>query len=184
MTNTFNKETAKGAELVQVPSMRLDDIIMNLSEKIFLAKVDTQGFEPMVLSGLTKSLEEHRIQFLLMEYWPRGMDLLAGEPDACVGAKLLQSLVNSGYTLFELKVAAHPRAPQGWKKLVDTRPFTSLEENCRWYFNVEKQLPSEEYKMGYWSDVVAVAPDADLGADASTPTGVALKNALSSMTQR
>lgn len=167
----------KNQEIIQVPSMRLDDIVEKTADGVFLLKVDTQGFEPTVLSGLTKSLTQHNVQYLLMEYWPRGMDLLAGEKDACIGAKLLQTLVDNGYTLYALNVQAHPKAPQGWKSLVSSRPMDNLQENCRWYFSVEDKLPSVEYKMGYWSDILAVAPTAQLSG-AQTRTGMALQSGL------
>lgn len=46
----------------------------------------------------------------------------------------------------------------------ELRPFdgSSTKEYCRWFFELEEKYPSpaglEEYKFGYWSDFLAVAP--------------------------
>ena len=42
------------------------------------------------------------------------------------------------------------------------RPFDSFEANCNWYYEFEKRFPNANYKMGYWSDILAVSPDAKL----------------------
>jgi FkbM family methyltransferase len=165
------------AEVIQVPSIRLDDIVKNQTDGIFLLKVDTQGFEPAVFSGLTESLKTHKIKYILTEYWPRGMDLLAGKKDVCVGAQLLQEFTEMGYTLYSLGVQAHPRAPKGWQSARASRPLDNLVRNCRWYFEVEERFPSDEYKMGYWSDILAVAPNANLG-NPVTKTGKALQEKI------
>ena len=168
-------EDDPNAKIIQVPSMRLDDIVHQTGDSVFLLKVDTQGFEPTVFSGLTDSLKEHKVQYILFEYWPRGMDLLADRKDACIAANLLQELVDKGYTLHALGVEAHPKAPKGWRRVIKERPLLNFEENCRWYFQVEEQFPSDEYKMGYWSDVLAVAPNAPLSDAPATKVGRALR---------
>eukprot|EP00977_Amphora_coffeiformis_P004699 scaffold1007_cov176-Amphora_coffeaeformis.AAC.5 len=159
-------EHFKGQEkIVQVPQIRLDDIVQQQiiqpkqADSVFALKIDTQGFEPFVLEGLSQSLVQHQIKFLLMEYWPRGIDLHAGTPDACSGVKMLQHLVTAGYTLYALAVHAHPKAPYGYQTVLHERPLDDLQANCLWYLKLEQQFPSEEYKMGYWSDVLAVAPN-------------------------
>jgi hypothetical protein len=35
---------------------------------------------------------------------------------------------------------------------------TSIESFCQWFYHVETLYPSNEYKMGYWADILAVAP--------------------------
>ena len=167
------EQEAKPTEIIEIPSKKLDDIIQNdMKDKtIFLLKVDTQGFEPAVFAGAQESLQQHKIPFILTEYWPRGMDLLMGkERDTCVGATMLQSLTDLGYTLYAMPTLSHPRAPQGWKRKMEvlgkTRPSEDLAANCQWYFEVEKENPPNQgeadYKMGYWSDVLAVAPGVSL----------------------
>ena len=36
-----------------------------------------QGYEPSVISGLSTSIRNHHIHYILMEFWPKGMDLIA-----------------------------------------------------------------------------------------------------------
>ena len=74
----------KQGKTVQVPSIRLDDVVEKIDKDVFVMKIDTQGFEPAVLSGLTESLRLHKVQFLLMEYWPAGIDLMSGKPEKVV----------------------------------------------------------------------------------------------------
>ena len=165
------------ATVVQVPSMRLDDIV-NKVESVFLLKVDTQGFEPKVFAGLSESLKEHKIKYVIFEYWPRGMDLLAGKDRACVAARLLQDFSDMGYTLYALTGAeAHPKAPKGWNNAIKDRPLDNAMDNCLWYYKVEELFPSDEYKMGYWSDVLAVAPETPI-RDPSTSVGRALLESI------
>ncbi|GAX27891.1 hypothetical protein FisN_21Hh241 [Fistulifera solaris] len=166
------QENDPKAQVIQVPTKKLDDIVIP-NEKAFLLKVDTQGFEPTVFSGLTESLAQHKIQYVLTEFWPRGMDLLAGRPNECIGAQLLETFLKYGYTLYAMPVAAHPLAPRGWTSIVPQRPLHNVQAFCEWYFYVERAFPSKDYKMGYWSDILAVAPGATLPSP-KTQTGKAL----------
>lgn len=173
---------AASSSVIQVPTLRLDDLVYNDTEGtgFFLAKIDTQGFEPTVLSGLTKALAEHKIAYILMEYWPRGMDVLAKsmgtrDSDTCLAGDILQKyLANNGYQLYMLNTAAHPRAPSAWKTYRSTRPFSSgkniLQDHCQWYLDLETKVGNSDYHMGYWSDVVAVAPNAP-ALSTATKTG-------------
>lgn len=99
------------------------------------------------------------------------MDLLSDTSNECIGHKILDQLIVAGYTLYALKVESHPKAPltgQSLKAEARTRPFTdmSTKEYCEWFFNLEKKYPSkageEEYKFGYWSVFLAVAPGVKL----------------------
>jgi len=88
------KYPTKHKKLIEVSTVTLDDIIENKikpthssneynkvvnqnNNNVFLLKVDTQGFEPAVFKGLTSSLQQHKIKYLLFEYWPKGMDLIS-----------------------------------------------------------------------------------------------------------
>ena len=42
---------------------------------------------------------------------------------------------------------------------INGRPYDNFETNCNWYYELEKRFPDSDYKMGYWSDVLAVSPD-------------------------
>jgi FkbM family methyltransferase len=162
-------------QVIQVPTMRLDDIVLpNL--QAYILKVDTHGFEPTVFSGLTESLEQHKIQYVLTEFWPRGIDLSAGKPDECIGVEMLEDFLIYNYTLYALPVMADSAAPRGWQSLAAYRPLYDLQEYCEWYFQLEYAFPSTHYRMGYWSNILAVAPGATLPSP-QTKTGKALAEA-------
>ena len=168
-----------GAKVLYVPTLRLDDVVLNTTfssepHAAFLAKIDTQGYEPAVLTGLSESLKQHKIPYILTEYWPRGMDFLLapsaesendGVP-ACLAADVLQDLADFGYTLYALPVQTHPKAPATFFHRPQSQQFPPLQnamENCRYYYELERLHPSDVgYKIGYWSDILAVAPGFDL----------------------
>merc|ERR1719223_586695 len=145
-----------------------------------MIKIDTQGFEPTVFSGLTESLNNHRIQFIRFEYWPKGMDLMAGRDTKCdTVLNLFKKLLNAGYTLHGTNGESHPvgRNKQigNLLKSKTERPFNNLRQNCMWFYELEERFPIDGYKMGYWSDILAVAPNADLPKP-TTKVGHILKN--------
>lgn len=152
------------AEVIDVPAAALDDLVP-AGEGVFLAKIDTQGFEPEILRGWGRALSSRRVRHVLFEYWPRGIDLLGGTPGQCAAVHMLESLVRAGYTLYALSVQSHPKAPvNDYDRIVirerySARPLNTFRDNCKWYFDLEKDFPSETYKMGYWTDILAVAED-------------------------
>jgi FkbM family methyltransferase len=49
--------------------MTVDAMMSNLQlQRLFLLKIDTEGFDPLVLQGARKSLAEHKVDLLLFEY--------------------------------------------------------------------------------------------------------------------
>ncbi len=183
---------AKQGEAIIVPTIRLDDIIANVTtattsstttpSSVYLIKVDTQGYEPFVIQGMSNSLASQQIQFVLMEYWPRGMDLISRsnnndntDDTACKASnEVLELFLQHGYILYALPPSSHPRAPAGAKQYLKTNyapqshdhtsitlinaTATSIQTFCQWFYQVEDLYPSTEYKMGYWADILAVAP--------------------------
>lgn len=153
--------------IVKVPTMTLDDVVEPF-KSVFLAKIDTQGFEPSVLAGLEKSIAMQKVDYLLMEYWPRGMDDLSppGSPRCKAPIRMLQKLAQAGYTLYQLKIEWHPKEPMQTtdrktrNTLVIERPFDNIVNNCNWFFELEEKVPIKI--MGYWSDVLAVSPKSRL----------------------
>lgn len=170
------EERRKRGTIIQVPTIRLDDFIANDitvggedHHKVYLLKIDTQGYEPSIFSGLEESIKDASIDYIIFEFWPRGMDLMANTNNECSGHKVLDQLLASGYTLYALGLESHPKAPLTGTQLkaeARTRPFTvktTTREYCSWFFELEKKYPSkataeEEYKFGYWTDFLAVAP--------------------------
>ena len=193
------REAPHGAptRTVIVKSVAIDDIIDNKVEpttdytkeegnnstsmskidRLFLLKVDTQGHEPSVFSGLTKSIREHKIDIILTEYWPKGMDFMydaMGPGRECKkSVAILQLLADSGYKLFSLSVFSHPKAPYDLarKKIrqlerSDVMPWNTLWEHCMWFYDLERKYrdtggimaDGEVYQFGYWTDILAVRP--------------------------
>lgn len=173
---------------VQVASIKVDDIIEDAlqsdEERVFIVKVDTQGYEPSVFAGLHASvIQQQRVDYILFEYWPKGMDLLASTGEdgsdhtkACIAADLLEKLQRAGYTLYALPDTSHPQAPRAARNALknERAPTKNARDNCEYYYELEARFPSD-YKMGYWSDMLAVAPRATLIDKPATAVGQILK---------
>lgn len=177
---TDAKLAVKHGEVVEVATISLDEIIAHRlrdgQDAAFVVKVDTQGYEPAVVSGLARSLAAHKVQFLLLEYWPHGMDLLAHQPaGTCLAANLVRQLLGAGYAVYALPASAHPAAPVEAQRAIRdpaAMPLHDATAHCQWFYELERRYPSETYKMGYWADILAVAPNVQLAA--VTDLGAAL----------
>ena len=171
---TRGDPSVKLQNTVQVEVVPLDDIIYESipsDQDIFLVKIDTQGFEPNVFSGLAKSIKASKIEFVLFEFWPKGMDLMAptefNVENRCKSAvKILRNLKQAGYKLYTMSIVVHPHAYYFHKKRNEKskvereRPSKDFMEHCSYYYELESMFPQDDYKMGYWSDILAVAPTA------------------------
>ena len=171
--NHSNDHNREDRNIVQVETLALDDLIDKIARPIYVLKIDTQGFEVEVLRGLRRSLHTHKIRYILLEYWPRGLDLMTtsgnleqtAEPCSS-GRLMLQQLWDANYTLYHMSVIAHPAAgrPRAYRSLEGTRPLEmnkSFHDYCHWYLELEKVVNNTSYKMGYWTDILAVAPNDD-----------------------
>jgi len=177
------RKTKSNKTVVQVPSVKLDDIIaqqITPDRTIVMAKIDTQGYEPNIMEGLQKTIQSGRIKIILLEYWPKGMDTLllntntnantATSSSRCkASVHILHMLYDAGYKLYAMNVERHPTAKSFARlrvlRTVTTtkRSLTNFMDNCQFYYHLEETIfPHEEYKMGYWSDVVALAPNEDV----------------------
>ena len=170
---------------VIVKSVAIDDIIYdkvepskdfagngisNNIDKMFLIKVDTQGFEPSVFAGLKKAIANGKIDYIITEYWPKGIDFMNDMVEECVKPlEILKLLQAGGYSLYAMPNVSHPsedvpKEAKHW--LNDSRinniPYHDVEAHCKWFYEVERKFPSSKYKYGYWTDILAVAPDARL----------------------
>ncbi len=170
-------------------------------DKLFLLKVDTQGHEPSVFSGLKKSIQEHKIDFIMTEYWPKGIDFMndtMGRDTECKkSVEIMKLMYDAGYTLYTMSVTSHPKAPWNNAKWVVIRhnqlgkieiPIHDLMAHCMWFYDLERDpkyadhhLSAEYYKMGYWTDVLAVAPNARLGKVPVSENGKIIAKRLSSL---
>lgn len=167
-------------------------------DRLYLLKVDVQGHEPSVFSGITKSIREHKIDLLLTEYWPKGIDFMndsMGAGKECLKpVGMLQTLVDSGYTLFVLGANAHPRAPRdgAWDRLkrynkgTEMMPINSLMDHCMWFYDLERKYrdgdgkaeTGEIYEFGYWTDILAVRPGFKFPVAPVTKTGKIIAKSL------
>jgi hypothetical protein len=169
--------------VVKVPMMRLDDVVERAGSNVDMVKIDTRGFEPEVLAGLERSLKAHKVKYILMEYWPRGLDRMAAakSEEVCyVSVKLLQALALARYTIFQLGVAFYsgePMADKRYHHVLAGRPFDDLHANCMWFYDLERTVPYD-YTYGYWSDIFAVAPNSPLPENPVTAFGKTLKTLL------
>jgi len=181
------------ATVVNVKSVAIDDIIDNKVEpthdfsgngkdnkidKLYLLKVDVQGFEPLVFSGLMRSIEKHKIDFLVLEYWPKGIDFMMDAEEKCVKpVQILQTLIENGYELYATQLVSHPRAPEAARDVLRKTNrgeanriiFSDLMEHCKFFYKIEEIAPSDDYKMGYWTDFLAVSPEARFPQNPKTP---------------
>ena len=194
---------------VTVKSVAIDDIIYNKVgptedfastaraaddkiDKLFLLKVDTQGHEPSVFAGLKKAIQEHKIDFIMTEYWPKGIDLMndsMGPQECTKPVAMMKLLRDAGYTLYTQSITAHPKSPENdaQKKVrLHNRgklqtPIDDLMAHCMWFYELERENPDtteQNYQMGYWTDVLAVAPGARLPKKAVSEVGELLAKHL------
>ena len=176
----------KKGQIVKIPSLRLDDIIYYnkvkpnqirglergqnppFTQNVWAVKVDTQGFEPKVFAGLKESIQKNKIQYILTEYWPNGMGLLNDRMDnRCdLGVEMLSILVSAGYSLYALPAAYHPAGKTNengkYVKNWTNRPLNDAKADCQFLVDLEKKFPNPNYHVGYWTNILAVAPGAEL----------------------
>ena len=84
---------------VLVKTQPIDELLSeNDINQVDLIKIDVQGYEPMVIAGLNKTISKSQQIILITEFWPKGIREAGG--DAKV---FLNNLRNLGLTLYELK---------------------------------------------------------------------------------
>lgn len=179
-------QSDQGISFVTVKSVAIDDIVSNAIEptddyakkfgnsqkidKLFAIKIDTQGFEPSVFSGVKKTIEEHNVDYVMTEFWPKGIDFMSDATEKCEKpVEILELLASNGYNLFALRNIGHPSDsnPKEAKHYINdfshnNIPYHDVRAFCHWLYNVEELFPSKDYHMGYWTDILAVSPNARL----------------------
>ncbi|GFH54392.1 hypothetical protein CTEN210_10868 [Chaetoceros tenuissimus] len=197
--NTFSSDK----DIVKVQSVAIDDIISNKItatkdfaremagnkttndiDFMYALKIDTQGFEPVVFSGLHSTIENQKADTILLEFWPKGMDFMNDATEKCAKpVEILEFLAKNDYQLFAMENIGHPKSPDngGYLNKFDRNniPFDNLKEFCMWYYNLEDRFPSEEYKMGYWTDILAVSSKARFAKSPATDLGKILQKHVS-----
>lgn len=161
--SSYEDEAAPDDGMVaEVSTIRLDDIILggleDSEKQVYLLKIDTQGYEPQVIAGLETSLRQHKIDLLILKFWPTGMDLLTSRPPG-TSCGLLNQLQVYGYVLYALHPESHPKAPRNaMNQLKREMPLSTPLAYCHHFYEIEASFPDPNYKMGYWSHILAVRP--------------------------
>lgn len=145
--------------VVEVTTMKLDDLIYHHTveneapiDEVYAIKIDTQGFEPSVFEGLEESIKNHKIKYVLTEYWPNGMALMRNNTDdKCgVSTRILSQLTAAGYSIYALPIQAHATikdhkvSNEKWR---EERPLNDFRADCEYMLELEKRFPHEEYRM-------------------------------------
>lgn len=147
---------------------------------VYAAKIDVQGFEPMVFKGMKEAIQNHKIDYILSEWWPAGINKMNNYSERCHEAlQYLYMMADAGYTLYASHVVGHPHA--GGYKHVKTKqfrknlPFHDIKLYCLELYKVHDTLGSGTSAYGYWADVLAVSPNASLPRDPASDFGKAVK---------
>jgi len=89
------------------PLVALDDILPQWVNKVFMLKIDTQGFEAQVLAGAQKSLERTRFEYVQYELSPKLMaNTNSGDP-----LELLKIAPSHGGICFDM-MGEHNKMPR------------------------------------------------------------------------
>lgn len=93
--NRINNDCTNG---ITVECVSLDDYLSEFNKKISFIKIDVEGFEPRVFSGMEKTLEKNPKIKILFEYNPKLIKFYGFEPK-----KLLENLIQKGFKLYDLE---------------------------------------------------------------------------------
>ena len=210
--HVVSEEDASGTDVARVPTISIDKFLeggvapdfttqkspvaFQQQSKIYAAKVDVQGFEPFVFRGMKKVIQERRIPYIMTEWWPRGIETGGGNFEKKVEEKCelametMHLLHDAGYVLFATPLEAHPRLTdanglQHIKLRKMNRRFDDLREDCLGIYDLEEKFPfTESNTYGYWTDVIAVSPDAPLPKTLMTNFGKGIQKYFSTMRKK
>lgn len=104
--NSMATDHGAGGDVIEVKTVRLDDIIGRRT--ILGVKIDVEGFERLVLEGLSGALREHRVDVLQLE-WNRQCEIALGEDRGPVA----DILHRNGYVLAYPEGDGHLRQCDG-----------------------------------------------------------------------
>jgi len=84
---------------IEVEARPIDELLSeNNINTVDFIKIDVQGYEPKVITGLKKTINQSKNLTILMEFWPKGITEAGGD-----AGEFLEDLRKLGLTLFELK---------------------------------------------------------------------------------
>ena len=96
MTGEGGNYGEKNWQTIVVQTVRLDDLGI-VPRKPMGAKIDTQGAEPFIIAGGSKTLTQAGL--LAIEFWPYGMARVGGKPEAVIqflGENFTHGIVSKG----------------------------------------------------------------------------------------
>ena len=93
--NRINNDCENG---IPVECVSIDNYFSNFTKKISFIKIDVEGFEPKVFSGMISTLEKNPQTKILFEYNPKLMKFYGFKP-----IKFLENLVLQGFKLYDLE---------------------------------------------------------------------------------
>lgn len=131
----------------------------------------------------------------MTEWWPKGIetggDLEAKPENKCeLAMEIMYELHNAGYVLFASPIEAHPGLtdPEGQIYVADNkrnRRFDDIREDCLALYALEEKFPNNQKgSIGYWTDVIAVSPDAPLPKTPLTNLGKGIQKYRSTINAR
>jgi FkbM family methyltransferase len=84
---------------IEVEARPIDELLSeNNVNTVDFIKIDVQGYEPKVIAGLKKTINQSENLIILSEFWPKGIAEAGGD-----AKEFLEDLRKLGLTLFELK---------------------------------------------------------------------------------
>lgn len=93
--NRINNNCENG---IHVNCVSLDSYFLDSNKKISFIKIDVEGLEPRVLSGMKNILKKNTEIKILLEYNPKLMEFFGYVPE-----KILEDLTKQGFSLFDLE---------------------------------------------------------------------------------
>jgi len=83
---------------IEIESIRLDDWLDKLQDKINFIKIDIQGAEGKAIEGMTTIIQKSEKLNIITEFWPYGLIKLGTKPE-----NFLKALTNYGFIPYEIK---------------------------------------------------------------------------------
>jgi hypothetical protein len=87
-------DTKDGRKYVKVETISLDEYLPK-ETKVDLIKMDVQGAESLVLSGMEQTIIRSNPLTIFTEFWPKAITETGKSPE-----EFLQKLINFGFSLF------------------------------------------------------------------------------------
>lgn len=96
LTDSSSRHNLDGATAIAIPTVTVDQCVRSWPN-VDLVKMDVQGYEPWVLSGMRETLAANADIMLVVEYWPWGLYNNGFEPRS-----LLRQLRAQQFELWEI----------------------------------------------------------------------------------